>query len=74
MFKFFSANNFISKNQSGFKPDDSCINQLFSITHEIFTSFDNGVEVRSVFLDISKAFNKVWYKGLIFKLEQTAFW
>ena len=70
MFIYFSANKLISKNQSGFQPGDSCINQLLSITHEIFTSFDNGLEVRNVFLDISKAFDKVWHEGLIFKLKQ----
>ena len=70
MFIYFSANKLISKNQSGFQPGDSCINQLLSITHEIFTSFDNGLEVRNVFLDISKAFEKVWHEGLIFKLKQ----
>ena len=70
MFIYFSANKRLSKNQSGFQPGDSCINQLLSINHEIFTSFDNGLEVRSVFLDISKAFGKVWYEGLIFKLKQ----
>ena len=59
MFNFFIENKLISSNQSGFKPDDSCINQLLSITHEIYESFDVGLEVRSVFLDISKAFNKV---------------
>ena len=48
MFIYFSANKLISKNQSGFQPGDSCINQLLSITHKIFTSFDNGLEVRSV--------------------------
>ena len=41
-----------------FKPGDSCINQLLSITNEIFQSFAEGFEVRSVFLDISKAFDK----------------
>ena len=46
--------------QPGFKPGDSCINQLLSITHEIYKSFDDGLEVRGVFLDISKAFDKVW--------------
>ena len=33
-------------------------------------SFDNGFEVKDVFLDISKAFNKVWEEGIIFKLKQ----
>ena len=70
MFRFLIENNLISSNQSGFKPGDSCINQLLSITHEIYKSFDDGFEVRGVFLDISKAFDKVWHKGIIFKLQQ----
>ena len=45
MFIYFSANKLISKNQCGFQLGDSCINQLLSITHKIFTSFDNGLEV-----------------------------
>ena len=60
----------ISSNQSSFKPGDSCINQGFYITHEICKSFDNGYEVGGVFLDISKAFYKVWHNGLIYKLKQ----
>ena len=51
MFEFFIENKLISSSQSGFKPGDSCINQLLSITHEIYSSFDEGLEVRSVFLD-----------------------
>ena len=70
MFSFFRKNNLISSNQSGFQPGDSCTNQLLSITHEIYSSFDNGFEVRGVFLDISKAFDKVWHDGLLYKLKQ----
>ena len=33
MFTFFIENELISSNQSGFKPGDSCVNQLVSITH-----------------------------------------
>ena len=69
-FSFFLANNLLAPIQSGFKPGDSCINQLLSITHEIYSSFDGGFEVRSVILDISKAFDKVWHEGVIFKLQQ----
>ena len=60
----------IFSNQSGFKPGDRCINQLLSLTHEIYKSFDDGFEVWADFLDISKAFDKVWHKGIIFKLKQ----
>ena len=70
MFKFFIENKLISSNQSGFKPGDSCVNQLVSIANEIYKSFDEGHEVRGVFLDISKAFDKVWHDGIIFKLTQ----
>ena len=70
IFEIFIENKLISSSHSGFKPGDSCINQLLSITHEIYSSFDEGLEVRSVFLDISKASDKVWHDGIIFKLTQ----
>ena len=70
MFRFFMESRLITPHQPGFKTGDSCINQLLSITHEIYKSFDDGFEVRSTFFDISKAFDKVWHDGVIFKLEQ----
>ena len=66
MFKFFFENELISSNQSGFKPDDSCVNQLVSITHDIYKYFDEGHEVMGVFLDTSKAFEKVLHDGIFF--------
>ena len=41
----------ISPNQSGFKPGDSCTNQLLTITHEIYKSFDKGSEVFSRYIE-----------------------
>ena len=40
IFTFFSKNNLISPNQSGFRPGDSYVNQLLAITHELFKPFD----------------------------------
>ena len=70
MYNFFTTNDLITKNQSGFRPGDSTINQLLSITTEIYEAFENSYEVRAAFLDISKAFDKVWHEGLIFKLKE----
>ena len=72
LYAYLHTNNLISKNQSGFRPGDSITNQLLYLLDEIHQAFDstNSLEVRAVFLDISKAFDKVWHDGLNFKLEQ----
>ena len=70
MFKHFLDNNLISSNQSGFKPGDSCINHFIAIIHDIFRGFGDGLEIRGVFLDISKAFDKLWHEGLIYRLRR----
>ena len=69
-YDFLSDNNLLSPNQTRFTSGDSCINQLLSINHETLNAFDKGLEVRAIFLNISKAFDKVCHDGLIFKLCQ----
>ena len=60
MYKYIGDNNFLSTNQSDFRTGYSRINQLLSITHDIFYhSFNGGFETRTIFLDFSKAFDKV---------------
>ena len=70
IYNHLNSNDLLSKHQSGFRPGDSTVNQLLAITHSIFESFEEGCETRALFLDISKAFDKVWYSGLVFKLRQ----
>ena len=45
MFKFFTEDSLISQNQLGFKPGDSCTDQLLSVKHQIYKSFDDSHEV-----------------------------
>ena len=65
------TNNILSKCQSGLQPNDSTVNQLIEIYHNIISNMDRGRDVRFSFCDVSKAFDKVWHKGLLFKLKLT---
>ena len=54
------------------RPADSTTNQLIDLVNDTRHAFDRtkSLEVRAIFLDISKAF-EVWHDGLIFKMRQT---
>ena len=69
--EYVEENKLLSVHQSGFRCNDSCVNQLFSTVHNLYKVFDAypTLEIRGLFLDMSKAFDKVWHQGLIFKLK-----
>ena len=72
LFEYLEKNSLLCPNQSGFRQFGSCENQLLSIVHDIYANFDQNptLEMRANFLDILKAFDKVWrHEGLLFKLE-----
>ena len=72
LFKYVDGNNLFTSIQSGFGPGNSCVHQLLSITHEIYKAFDANLalNVIGIFLDLSKAFYRVWHDGLImYKLK-----
>ena len=55
---------------SGFKEGDSTILRLLTLLHNIYQGLDQNKEIILIFLDISKAFDRVWHPGLLFKLKQ----
>ena len=70
VFNFFRDTGFFTPSQSGFMPGDSTVNQLTYLYNTFCHALDNGLEVRVIFFDISKAFDKVWHRGLLYKLEE----
>ena len=73
---YFLSHKLFTPSRSRFLPGDSFITQLLSIIPEIQTTFDENstVDLRGVFLDISKAFHKVWHDDLIFETKMIWRW
>ena len=58
----------ITEFQSSFQSGDSTINQLVYLYNEFSKAVDENKEIRVVFLDITKAFDRVWHRSLLTKL------
>ena len=69
LFNHLSDNNILTSFQSGFIPGDSTTNQLTFLYNTFCQALDAGKDVRAVFCDISKAFDRVWNAGFLYKLK-----
>ena len=70
MYNFLKSNQLLSKHQSGFIPKDSTELQLINLTRTLYEALDCRQDSVVVYCDISKAFDRVWIKGLLHKLQQ----
>lgn len=61
-------NNILPPEQFGFRAKHSTVHQLLRITNAIAAGFKNNRRTGAVFLDVAKAFDRVWHDGLIYKL------
>lgn len=62
------SNNLISKEQTAYRKNRSTEDQLIHLAQSIENAFQEKKKVVATFIDLSKAFDKVWKKGLLLKL------
>lgn len=55
--------------QSGFRKNRSTIDNLFFFTQKAYEAFEKGEKTLAIVFDIMKAFDKMWHKGLIYKMH-----
>ena len=59
----------ISSRQSGFQKHDGTVFQLLRLVQRWSEALDASEQVGVIFLDLKKAFDRVWHAGLIAKLH-----
>lgn len=63
-----NEHNILISEQFGFRERHSATHQVYRLVEQITTGKANKQKTAAVFLDVSKAFDKVWINGLIYKL------
>ncbi|GBM35555.1 putative RNA-directed DNA polymerase from transposon X-element, partial [Araneus ventricosus] len=66
--QFLDDNNIIISEQFGFRKKLSTNHQLVRVTELIHDGFEKSETTGALFLDIAKAFDKIWHDGLLLKL------
>jgi hypothetical protein len=70
LYNYLDGHKLLTERNSGFKKSDGTTNQLVHMLNYIYSEIDKRRDVAVIFLDISKAFDKVYHAGLLFKLKQ----
>ena len=63
-----TENNLFAKSQHGFLAGKSCVTKLLEFLEDVTTALDRGEDVDVIYLDLSKAFDRVPHKRLLKKL------
>ena len=66
---FLETNNKMNENQHGFREGRSCLSQLLSHHEQIIAALENSKNIDVIYLDFSKAFDKVDHGVLLHKLR-----
>jgi hypothetical protein len=67
---FLKKNKIIIKQQSGFRQNRQTKDNLIFLTQKAIEATNKKFRAISIFFDIQAAFDKVWHRGLIYKLAK----
>lgn len=70
LFNFLSEHSILSDKQHGFRKGYSTVTQLVTVIHTFALNIDNSGQIDAIFLDFSKAFDRVPHNKLILKLQR----
>ena len=69
IYSWAEENQKLNEEQAGFRKNKNTMDKIFQLTQIIIQAKNRRHYAAAVFLDIEKAFDKIWHKGLIYKLH-----
>ena len=70
IYEHLTINHLLSDKQSGYRPHHSTQLQLVHMTHDLYKALDQRHDFTTVYLDITKYFDKIWHEGLLYKCQK----
>ena len=70
LYSYLESRGLLNHRNSGFRKNHSTLTSLLKTTHDIYLAHDHNLSSHIVFLDISKAFDRVVHTNLLLKLKQ----
>ena len=67
---YIEENRIINAEKAGFRSNKNTQDKIFQLTQIAFQAKNRKHFCASLFMDVKKAFDKVWHKGLIYTLIQ----
>ena len=66
---YLEEGNLFNQSQHGFRRGRSCLSQLLAHHDEVLSNLEKGLNVDTIYLDFSKAFDKVDHQMVLAKLS-----
>ena len=66
---WIGSNRILSPLQSGFRRGRQTQDHIFRLVQDGLTAFNRDQSMGAIFIDIEKAFDRVWHDGLLFKIN-----
>ena len=69
LYWYLETNKFLNVAQAGFRNGHRCEDQLFRLSQKVIDGFHDKKSTTAVFVDLQQAYDRVWRKGLLFKMQ-----
>ena len=69
IYAHLDENGLITDKQSGYRSYHGTQNQLLFLINSLFKALDENMDFTTIYLDISRYFDRIWHEGLLVKCE-----